>query len=63
MKMMPNERMVTIKIPRGWLCKLLVLLACAIDADPKNRMTCSAIRMSLSAQLKDHDAKYKEVDA
>ena len=60
---MPNERTVIVKIPRGWLCKLLVLLACAIDADPKNRMTCSAIRMSLSAQLKDHDAKYKEVDA
>jgi hypothetical protein len=58
-----NMRTVTLKLPRGYVCKLLVLLSAAFEADPEKRKTLDAIRLCIRSQLDAHDEKWKEKDA
>lgn len=63
MEVMPNQRTVTLKLTRGEVCKLLILLCGAVTDDPDRRMHCRAIHAKIRAQLDAHDEKRKEKES
>jgi len=58
MKTIPNQRTCTLKLTRGEVCRLLVLLAAA----PPDSKSYTEIRLKIRAQLNAHDEKWKEAD-
>ena len=60
MEVMPNQRTVTLKLTRGEVCKLLILLCGAVTDDPDRRMHCRAIHAKIRAQLEANDQKWRD---
>lgn len=60
MEMMPNQRTVTLKLPRGVVCKLLIGLTAITQNNPERGTHYQAIHALIKSQLEAHDAKWKE---
>ena len=57
MAMMPNQRTVTLKLPCGIACKLLLLLTATVQADPDRYHHYQPIHDLIKRQLDEHDKK------
>lgn len=62
MEVMPNQRTVTLKIPRGQVCKILIGLTALTQARPESCSQYLAIHALIKSQLEAHDQKWKEKD-
>lgn len=62
MEVMPNQRTVTLKIPRGLVCKLLIGLNALTQARPESCTHYQLLHTMIKKQLDAHDAKWKEKD-
>lgn len=59
MEMNPNQRTVTLKIPRGLVCKILIGLTAITQARPESTMQYQAIHALIKSQLEAHDQKWR----
>lgn len=63
MAMMPNQRTVTLKIPRGLVCKLLIALTALTQARPESGTHYQALHALIRSQLDAHDQKWSEKES
>ena len=61
MGLMLNQRTVTLKIPRGLVCKLLIGLTAITQNNPADRVArYQALHTKIKAQLEAHDQKWRD---
>lgn len=60
MAVMPNQRTVTLKIPRGLVCKLLIALTALTQARPESSTHYQALHALIRSQLDAHDQKWRD---
>ena len=63
--MNPNERPVVLRLRRGDVCRLLVLLASAMHTEDLDdyRKIWRLLHSTLKEQLADHDQKWRDKNA
>lgn len=60
MEVVPNQRTVTLKIPRGLVCKLLIALTALTQARPESSTHYQALHALIRSQLDAHDQKWRD---